>query len=166
TTANNIDNESSTTLEEENNPHQLKNLNWPKIYPWVYRGEGQLNKYIFCYWCKEASKNNNFSKGCRYFKKQSLDCHITTSDHEIVCAARMQSQATLYSSFAIQARNNQINIIKNMRNIYFLIQHNLSTNIFKSLYKLSKLQPPYSSYQNNVTAREFIESIGYIIEQE
>ncbi|CAG8547204.1 4847_t:CDS:2, partial [Scutellospora calospora] len=192
TTANNINNESSTTSEEENNPRQLKvprlakeslnwNLNWPKIYPWVYHGE-------------EAGKNNNFTKGRRYFKKQSLDRHVTTSNHEMVCAIRMQSQATLYSSFTIQARNDQIKIMKNMRNIYFLIQHNLSTNIFESLCKLSELQRIknqdqfecsneilniidndfsidnervlYGSYQNNVTSREFIESIGHIIEQE
>ncbi|CAG8816219.1 4514_t:CDS:1, partial [Gigaspora rosea] len=103
TTANNIEDESSTISEEENNPRQLKvprlakeslnwNPDWPKIYPWVYRGEGQLIKYMFCRWCKEAGKNNNSTKGCGYFKKQSLDRHVNTSDHEMVCAARMQSQ--------------------------------------------------------------------------
>ncbi|CAG8800869.1 31562_t:CDS:2 [Gigaspora margarita] len=204
-TANNINDESSTNSEEENNPRQLKvprlakeslnwNSNWPKIYPWVYRGEGQLNKYMFCHWCIEAGKNNNFTKGCGYFKKQSLDCHISTSDHEMVCAARMQSQVNLYSSFAIQAGNDQIKIMKNMRNIYFLIQHNLSINLFESLCKLFEIQrienqdqfecgteilnifdndfsidderAPYGSYQNHVSAHEFIESIGRIIEQE
>ncbi|CAG8791871.1 8098_t:CDS:1, partial [Racocetra persica] len=27
-------------------------------------------------------------------------------------------------------------------------------------------QTPYSSYQNNISAHEFIESIGYVVEQE
>ncbi|CAG8450994.1 11205_t:CDS:2 [Scutellospora calospora] len=155
TSANNSDDEVSTTSEEENNSRQLK----------VHRGEGLLNKYMFCLWCKEAGKNNNFTEGF-----------------------------TLYSSFAVQARTDQIKIMRNMCNIYFLIQHNLSTNIFEDLYKLSEIQraenqnqfecgteilnifnndfsadderAPYSSYQNNVSACEFIESIGRVIEQE
>ncbi|CAG8533825.1 14244_t:CDS:2, partial [Cetraspora pellucida] len=142
--SNNVDSESSTE-ESENNPRQLK-----------------------------AGKNNNFTK---------------------VCAARIQSQITLHSSFAIQAGTDQIKVMRNMRNIYFLIQHNLSTNIFESLCKLSEIQhgedqnqfecgteilnlfdnnqladndeqAQYGSYQNNVSAREFIESIGRVIEQE
>ena len=98
TSANNSDDEVSTTSEEENNSRQLKvprlakeslnwNPNWPKMYPWVYRRERSLNKYMFCLWCKEAGKNNNFTKGCEFFKKQSLDRHIITSDHQIVCTA-------------------------------------------------------------------------------
>ncbi|CAG8755667.1 3404_t:CDS:2, partial [Racocetra persica] len=74
------------------------------------------------------------------------------------------------------------------------LKHNLSTNIFESLYKLSEIQHvknqsqfecsvdilnifdndfpidnekvPYSNYQNNIAAREFIKSIGHVIEQE
>ncbi|CAG8698384.1 28572_t:CDS:2 [Racocetra persica] len=175
TSANNGDDEVSTTSEEENN------------------FQGPLNKYMFCLWCKEAGKNNNFTKGCEFLKKQSLDRHIITSDHQIVCAARIQSQVTLYSSFAVQAGTDQIKIMRNMRNIYFLIQHNLSTNIFEDLCKLSEIQraenqnqfecgteilnifnndfsanderAPYGSYQNNVSAHEFIKLIGHVIEQ-
>ncbi|CAG8808588.1 4869_t:CDS:2, partial [Dentiscutata erythropus] len=106
--ANNADDdEFSMTSEEKNNPRQLK----------------------------KASKNNNFTKECEFFKKQSLDCHVITSDHQIVCAARMKSQVTLYSSFAVQIETDQI-------------------------------KSPYGSYQNNIAAHEFIESIGHVIEQE
>ncbi|CAG8857110.1 13254_t:CDS:1, partial [Gigaspora margarita] len=102
---------------------------------------------------------------------------------------------TLHTSFAIQAGTDQIKVMRNMHNMYFLIQHNLSVNIFESLYKLSEIQHAedqgqfeygiealnifdnnefadederalYGSYQNNVSVREFIESIGHVVEQE
>ncbi|CAG8691472.1 679_t:CDS:2, partial [Gigaspora margarita] len=159
-----IDDESSRTDEDINNPCQL-------------------------------NKNNNFTKGCKYFKKQYLDRHVNINDHWIVCATRMQSQVNLHSSFAIQAGTDQIKVMRNIRNLYFLIEHNLSTNIFEDLCKLSEIQhheeqnqfeysnktlnifdnnqltdnnerAPYGSYQNNVLVREFIESIGRVIEQE
>ncbi|CAG8619699.1 23125_t:CDS:2, partial [Racocetra persica] len=150
--SNNFDSESSTE-ESENNPCQLKvprlakeslnwDPNWSKLYPWVYHGEGPLNKFMFCRWCIEAGKNNKFTNGCEYFKKQSLDRHVNISDHWIVCAARVQSQITLHSSFAIQARTDQIKLADNDK------------------------RTSYSSYQNNVSARKFIESIGHVIEQE
>ncbi|CAG8828717.1 10299_t:CDS:2, partial [Dentiscutata erythropus] len=99
---NDVDDESSRTDEDINNPCQLK------IYPWVYRGEGLLKKFMFCHWCKDAGKNKNFTKGCEYFKKQYLDWHVNINDHQMVCAAQMQSQVNLHSSFAIQAETNQI----------------------------------------------------------
>ncbi|CAG8816034.1 25307_t:CDS:1, partial [Dentiscutata erythropus] len=64
----------------------------------------------------------------------------------MVCAAQMQSQVNLHSSFAIQAGTDQIKVMRNMRNLYFLIQHNLSTNIFEDLCKLSEIQ--YRKEQN------------------
>ncbi|CAG8842309.1 22639_t:CDS:2, partial [Gigaspora margarita] len=203
---NNIDDESSITKKSENNPRHLKaprlakeslnwDPNWSKMYPWVYRGEGSLNKFMICRWCKEAGKNNNFTKSCKYFKKQYLDHHVNINNHKMVYAAQIQSQATLHTSFAIQARTDQIKVMRNMRNMYFLIQHNLSANIFESLCKLFEIQhaedqgqfecgietlnifdnnefadederAPYSSYQNNVSAHEFIKSIGHVVEQE
>ncbi|CAG8512974.1 15923_t:CDS:2 [Dentiscutata heterogama] len=192
---NDVDDESSRTDEDINNSRQLKDPSWPKIYPWVYRGEGPLKKFMFCHWCKDAGKNNNITKGCKYFKKQYLDRHVNINDHRMVCAAQMQSQVNLHSSFAIQAGTDQIKVMRNMRNLYFLIQYNLSTNIFEDLCKLSKIQyreeqnqfecgnktlnvfdnnqltdddnerAPYGSYQNNVSACKFIESIGRVIEQ-
>ncbi|CAG8857645.1 37993_t:CDS:1, partial [Gigaspora margarita] len=90
----NIDNESSITEESENNPRHLKapclakeslnwDPNWSKMYPWVYREEKSLNKFMFCHWCKEASKNNNFTIGCEYFEKQYLDRHVNINDHKM-----------------------------------------------------------------------------------
>ncbi|CAG8799112.1 13533_t:CDS:2, partial [Cetraspora pellucida] len=67
--------------------------------------------------------------------------------------------------FAIQAGTDQIKVIRNMCNIYFLIQHNLSTNIFESLCKLSEIQRGEDQNQFEYTC-EFIESIGHVIEQE
>src|SRR2546427_475854 len=66
--------------------------------------------------------------------------HVNITDHQIVIAARMRSQVTLPSSFAIQAGVDQIKVMQNMRNIYFLIQHNLFTNSFENLCKLSEIQ--------------------------
>ncbi|CAG8764980.1 19966_t:CDS:2, partial [Racocetra fulgida] len=94
---------------------------------------------------KEAGKNNNFTK----------DRHVITSDHKMICAARMQFQVTLYSSFAIQARADQI---KFKCSVDIL-------NIFND-FSIDDERALYSSYQNNVAAYEFIESIGRVIEQE
>ena len=170
--------------------------NWPRTYPWVYRGEGDdASKYVFCRWCKEAGKNNSFTNGCEYFKKQALDRHVNTKDHKMVAAVRARSQTSLSTSFAIQAGTDQLKVMRNMRNMYFLIQHNVSTNTFENLCKLIEIQhneksgefecgthilntsenvlpecdddrAPYASYQNNVTARQFIESIGRVVEEE
>ncbi|CAG8760155.1 15752_t:CDS:2, partial [Racocetra persica] len=177
--SNNVDSESSTE-ESENNLHQLKvlrlakeslnwNPNWPKLYPWVYRKEGPLNKFMFCRWCIEAGKNNKFTNGCEYFKKQSLDRHVNISDHWIVCAARVQSQITLHSSFAIQARTDQIKLSK--------IQCGEDQNQFECSTEILNVfdnnqladddeRTSYGSYQNNVSACKFIESIDRVIEQE
>ncbi|CAG8618526.1 6518_t:CDS:2 [Cetraspora pellucida] len=93
--------------------------------------EGSLTKFMFCHWCKEAGKNNNFTKGCEYFKKQYLDRHININDHWLVCAARIQSQITLHFSFAIQAGLIKLSLYK-----LFEIQHGEDQNQFEcELYK-------------------------------
>ncbi|CAG8757364.1 2820_t:CDS:2 [Dentiscutata erythropus] len=49
--------------------------------------EGTQANYMFYHWCQEASKQNSFTSGYKYFKLQSLTQHIANKDYQSVVAA-------------------------------------------------------------------------------
>ncbi|CAG8551221.1 1525_t:CDS:2 [Racocetra persica] len=99
-----------------------------------------ININLFSIAAQSKNDSNNNIDDESSISEEIFRSHVNINDYQMICVAQTQSQVTLQSSFAIQAETDQIKVIRNICNVYFLIQHNLSTNIFESLYKLSKIQ--------------------------
>ncbi|CAG8824022.1 67_t:CDS:1, partial [Dentiscutata erythropus] len=149
--------ENSTTISEDSNNEQdlnndielkkskyarfdKKNLkwnpNWKKTYPWVDLVIKQDSKYIVCTWCIDAKCDNIFVTGTQYFKEQYLQRHIERSDHKKVVYARSKNQINILSSIHQCTEFEQLQTMRKMMNIYFLVKHNIATLNFEDLCHL------------------------------
>ncbi|CAG8776430.1 12701_t:CDS:2, partial [Cetraspora pellucida] len=207
--------ENSTTISEDSNNEQdlnndielkkskytrfdKKNLkwnpNWKKTYPWVDLIIKQDSKYMVCTWCIDAKCDNIFVTGTQYFKEQYLQRHIERSDHKKVVYARSKNQINILSSIHQCTEFEQLQTMRKMMNIYFLVKHNIATLNFEDLCHLVELQiqntensiipgganllslpelittvqstrSEYGSYINDHAGRQFIAAIAHVIEE-
>jgi hypothetical protein len=116
------------------------NPNWKTTYPWVDLVMRQNSKYMVCTWCIDAKYNNIFVTGTEYFKEQYLQRHMERSDHKKVVNARSKDQVSIVTSMLHYIESDQLQTIKKMMNIYFLVKHNLAALIFEDLCHLVDLQ--------------------------
>lgn len=169
------------------------NQTWLITYPWLRFDEDK--KLMFCNWCEAAKYTNIFVSGCDNFKEQSLKRHLDTKDHQKTLKARSETQLSIVASFTKQLGIDKLRVIRNMINMYWLIQHNIAThtitdlcnlidqqiqnaqelhissniNILKfssALQDTSLMRNTYGSYNNNHAGRDFIDAIGKVIEEE
>ncbi|CAG8604088.1 4932_t:CDS:2, partial [Scutellospora calospora] len=178
----NFDNSTATSKDSNNEQDMTNNT---KLEKSKYNHE----KYIVCIWCIDAKYNNIFVIGTQYFREQYLQQYIEQSDHKTVVYAHSKNQVNIISSIHQYTESNQLQIMRKMMNIYFLVKHNIATLNFENLCLLIELQiqnsnkniildganflnspkpittiqsicSEYRSYINDYTARQFILAIA------
>ncbi|CAG8814669.1 14703_t:CDS:2, partial [Cetraspora pellucida] len=137
-------------------------------FNWLHYEETDKGGKMFCTWCEFAKKTNRFTVGYN----QTIDY-----------------------GFKYAISKDKLDIIRIMQYVYFLAKHHYATHRLKDLKNLSTQQfneaknealfgpfiglkkvqsimdPPnlvcseYGSYDNDVSAREFLEAISFVIEE-
>jgi hypothetical protein len=132
---------------EKIKPHARLDWNpkWPEGYPWVARRINSNNEpEMYCIWCTDYNKNSNgvFVVGTKTFKKDYLDMHLTTKEHQKAAlghTARPSDQTDLVIGFTIQANVDKLDIIAKMRCVYLCAKKHLAIDAFSNLVELMDL---------------------------
>ena len=103
---------------------------------------------MVCTWCIDAKCNNIFVTGTQYFKEQYLQQHMERADHKKVVSARSKNQINIITSILQYAESDQLQTMRKMMNVYFLVKHNIATLNFEDLCHLTELQ--IQNAQDNV----------------
>ncbi|CAG8734280.1 5728_t:CDS:1, partial [Dentiscutata heterogama] len=163
-------------------------------FNWLHYEEKDDGGKMFCTLCKAAKKKNLFTQGCEWLKHDVLVKHTNTLDHQKSIPI-MHNQTTIESGFRLSMSKDKLEIIQIMQHIYFLAKHHYATHGLRDLKKLNTQQfneardealfgpfvglkkvqsivdPPntirseYGSYNNDVSASEFLEAISFVIEE-
>ncbi|CAG8489044.1 292_t:CDS:1 [Scutellospora calospora] len=74
--------------------------NWSKIYPWLKKSEDANSTItLYCTWCKDAGKSNQFTEGTQALRKQTIERHLIINDHQKAIIARDNQQTKLMQGF-------------------------------------------------------------------
>ncbi|CAG8839034.1 12769_t:CDS:1, partial [Racocetra persica] len=76
----------------------------------------------------------------QYFREQYLQWHMKQFDHKKVVYACSKNQVNIISSIHQYAESNQLQTMRKMMNIYFLVKHNIAILNFEDLCLLIELQ--------------------------
>ncbi|CAG8584582.1 1171_t:CDS:2, partial [Scutellospora calospora] len=126
---------------------------------------------MFYTWCEAAKKKNRFTYGCKWLKHDALIQHTNTQDHR-KSKPILHNQTTIEYRFKCAISKNKLDIIRIMQYQFNEAENEALFGPFVGLKKVqSIIDPPnticseYSSYDNDVSAYEFLEAISFVIEE-
>ena len=92
-------------------------------------------KLMFCNICQKANLKSSVwsTTGCDYMKLEYIKRHENSNEHKTSINFLNPAQTSIKESVHLLLGMNAKNIIHQMRNVYFLSQHNIALNVFPDM---------------------------------
>ncbi|GES94885.1 zinc finger protein 862-like [Rhizophagus clarus] len=168
------------TLASGSTSGQKRKETLQQKYPWIARRIDSNNEpEMYCIWCTDYNKNSMgaFVVGTKKFKKDYLDTHLTTKEHQKAAYAHTSqpSDQTKLVHLAIDTFSNIIELLdlqeKNKTELVFdqppITLLPSSIGLKRNLITSNDLenQTNYSTYKNPMAGAEFLHAIATVIEE-
>ncbi|CAH1769156.1 6227_t:CDS:2, partial [Entrophospora sp. SA101] len=119
--------------------HKKENLkfkhSWKVGRPWLKCEIVEDQKLMFCAMCQKANLKASLwsTTGCNYMKLEYVKRHEDSNEHKTSINFLDPAQTSIKESVHLLLGMDAKNIIHQMRNVYFLSQHNIALNVFPDM---------------------------------
>ncbi|CAJ0853301.1 8676_t:CDS:2 [Entrophospora sp. SA101] len=119
------------------------NPQWAVVFNWIRHAKDANGKdLMFCTLCEKFKMKSEWAtKGCTYMKMDYINRHRRSPQHRQAIKMTEPAETIIKTEVINRSLGSELNnTIMQMRNLYFLSQHNLDINIFPGLVALVNYQ--------------------------